>query len=64
MDTETYCTTLSALDPAQAIRAIQQAYLQLAALTANVDCQPYDNAPAMADLAACLRAAGHMGFAS
>lgn len=64
MHTETACLSLDALDRVQAIRAIQQAYLQLAALTANVDCQPYDNAPAMADLAACLRAAGHMGFAS
>lgn len=62
MHTETYCTALPDLDPVPAVRAIHQAYLQLAALTNNVDCQHYDNWPAMADLAACLRAAGHVGF--
>lgn len=59
MDTERYCTSLDKLDRVQAIRAIHEAFLQLAALG---DCSPYDNAPAMRSMADCLIAAGHMGF--
>ncbi len=59
MHTEIYCTKLDSLDRVQAVRAIHQAYLQLAALTANVDCECFDNAPALEALTACLAAAGH-----
>jgi hypothetical protein len=62
MHTEAYCTTLPALDPVAAIRAIHQAFLQLSAVAANCDTEPYDNGPALADLAICLKAAGHPGF--
>ncbi len=57
--TELYCKTLSALSPVEAVRAIHAAYLQLTAATAEAN---LDNRPAMAALAACLRAAGHPGF--
>lgn len=60
--TEQVCAHLTELELAQAIRAIHQAHLQLSALTANVDCAPYDNAPALKALADCLRVAGHPGF--
>lgn len=62
MDTERYCCTLDKLDPAEAIRAIHNAWLQLSALNANVDCEHYDNAPALRQLAGALRVAGHPGF--
>lgn len=62
MNTERYCETLDNLDLVKAVRAIQEAYLQIAALTANVDCGDYDNGPALASLAACLIDAGHTGF--
>ena len=62
MHTETYCKTLAALDPVKAIRAIHQAYLQLAALSRSVDCGDYDNRPALDALADCLADAGHPGF--
>lgn len=62
MHTETYCTSLDKLDPVKVIRAIHEAHLLLAALTQNVDCSPYDNAPAMQSLAECLRDAGHVGY--
>ncbi len=58
-DTERYCSTLDRLDRTKAIRAIQQAYLQLAALTAYTETGAYDNRPAMNALLACLRDAGH-----
>ena len=64
MHTELYCETLGRLDPAKAIRAIHQAHLQLAALNQNVDCEHYDNAPALAALFECLKDAGHIGFAA
>jgi len=57
--TEQYCTSLDKLDRVKAIRAIQQAYLQLTALTAYTDTGPYDNKPAMNALLECLRDAGH-----
>lgn len=60
MHTELYCVNLNNLNPVKAIRAIQQAHLQLTAL--NVDCEHYDNAPALAALADCLSQAGHIGF--
>jgi hypothetical protein len=57
--TERYCDTLDRLDRVKAIRAIQQAYLQLAALDAYADCTGYDNEPALNALLECLRDAGH-----
>lgn len=57
--TEMYCETLEKLDRIAAIRAIQEAYLQLSALTTYVDCGHYDNRPAMNALLSCLRQAGH-----
>lgn len=57
--TELYCPTLDRLDRVKAIRAIQQAYLQLAALHAYTDTGSYDNQPAMNALLECLRDAGH-----
>lgn len=62
MHTETYCATLDRLDPVQAVRAIHQAYLQLAAVDQNCDVEPYDSAPALDALKACLAQAGHAGF--
>ena len=62
MHTELYCTTLDELDPVQAIRAIHEAWAQLAAVSPYSITEGFDNAPAMASLAACLRAAGHSGF--
>ena len=62
MTTEDYCPALPALDRVKAIRAIHQAWLQLSALTDNVDCEHFDNAPALQALAACLADAGHPGF--
>lgn len=60
--TETVCPTLDRLQRAEAIRAIHAAHLQLAAINANCDCRPYDNAPALAALAQCMKAAGHPGY--
>lgn len=62
MHTELYCPTLADLDLVKAIRAIHQAHLQLAALWANVDCEYFDNGPALAALAECLSDAGHPDF--
>lgn len=62
MHTETACLSLDALDRVQAIRAIHQAYLQLAATMPAADAEGFDNAPAARALAACLKAAGHIGF--
>ena len=64
MDTERYCTTLENINPTSAIRAIHQAYLQIAALDTNVDCGEFDNAPALKALADVLKDAGHPGFVS
>lgn len=61
MHTELYCLTLDKLDPVQAIRAIQQAHLQLAALLPAASTEGYDNAPALTALHQCLKDAGHMG---
>lgn len=63
MDTERYCTTPDNLDRVKALRAIHQALLQLSAVVRNCDVAPYDCAPALSDLASCLKDAGHMGFA-
>ena len=62
MHTASYCTRLGDLDPAQAVNAIHAAFLQLSALSREVDCGHYDNAPVLAALAACLKQAGHPGF--
>lgn len=64
MHTELYCQTLKNLDPAKAIRAIQQAYLQLDALAPAAGEAGYDNAPALSALRQCLRDAGHVGFSA
>lgn len=62
MHTETACLSLDALDQVQAIRAIHQAYLQLAATTPAASAEGFDNVPAARALVACLKAAGHIGF--
>lgn len=62
MHTEEFCKSLDALDLETAIRAVHQALLQLTALDNNVDCDCYDNAPAIAALEACMKTAGHIGF--
>ena len=62
MHTERYCTRLPALDPVQAIRAIHEAYLQLAATAGAASTEGFDNVPACQSLVACLKAAGHMGY--
>lgn len=62
MDTERYCKTLDNLNRMQAVRAIHEALLQLQALTANVDCEHFDNNHAIQSLAECLKTAGHTGF--
>lgn len=62
LHTELYCPTLDQLDRTKAIRAIHQAWLQLTALTNNVDCEDYDNLPAIKALGDCLRDAGHPAF--
>lgn len=64
MDTERYCETLEKVDRRDAIRAIHQAWLQLSALNNNVDCEHFDNEPALSALAEVLRVAGHPGFAA
>jgi hypothetical protein len=58
MDTERYCTKLWKLERVDAIRAIQQAYLQLAHIQ-QYGCEGTDNKPAMNALLKCLRQAGH-----
>lgn len=62
MQTETYCTALDNLDRVKAVRAIHQAYLQLAALMPAATAEGYDNAPAARALVECLQDAGHIGF--
>lgn len=62
MHTERYCDTLDKLDPVAAVRAIHRAWLQLSATDAYAREAGYDNGPAIRDLAACLKAAGHPGF--
>lgn len=59
MHTERYCGSLGALDRVKAIRAIQQAFLQLRALQGFVEDDGFDNAPALAALRQCLADAGH-----
>ena len=62
MHTEQYCKTLESLDPIKAIRAIHEAFLQLAALTSHIDCGSFDNTPSLSSLRECLKEAGHVGF--
>lgn len=65
MHTEQYCTNLELLDPVAAIRAIQQAHLQLAAVNSgNYEPAELDNAPALAALHELLKAVGHTGHAT
>lgn len=60
--TETVCTSLDNLSPVDAIRAIHFAHLQLSAINRECDCGNYDNAPLLAALVQCLKAAGHPGY--
>lgn len=60
MHTEIYCETMAEADPAKMVRAIHAAWIQLGAVNRGVEC--LDNGPAMAQLAECLRDAGHVGF--
>lgn len=62
MDTERYCPSLDDVGRVIMIRAIHEAYLQLTALNENVDCEHYNNDPAIKSLVAILRKAGHPGF--
>lgn len=62
MTTHEFCRSLDMLERKPAINAIHEAWLQLTALTDNVDCEDYDNKPAIASLEACLSVAGHVGF--
>lgn len=64
MHTELYCLSLDELDPKKAIRSIHAAWLQLHAIGQQVEVggTTYDNAPALASLAACLAQAGYPGF--
>lgn len=64
METERYCDNLETLLLEDFVRAIHQAWLQLNSLNENVDCEHYDNGPAIDALADCLEQAGHIGFAS
>lgn len=60
--TEKVCTSLEALEPAKAIRAIHRALLQLeAGEKLGFDC--LDNSDAIAALRECMRDAGHIGYA-
>lgn len=59
MYTEAHCATLQDLEPAAAVRAIHEAYLQLRATASNCDVAPYDAGPALSSLKACLAQAGH-----
>lgn len=64
MHSEIYCTNLDNLDKVKAIRAVQEAYLQLSAMGnyAEVDGVMYDNTPALGALLDVLKDAGHIGF--
>lgn len=55
METERYCDNPEALLLENFVRAIHQAWLQLSSLDENVDCEPYDNGPAIDALADCLK---------
>lgn len=61
MHTDIYCLKLADLDRVKAVRAIHQAWLQLRAHD-KIDHEPFDNEPALAALADCLKDAGHPGF--
>lgn len=59
--TETVCETLPELDRVKAIRAIHRALFQFeAGEKLGFDC--LDNSDAIAELRACLRDAGHVGY--
>jgi hypothetical protein len=59
--TEKVCTSLEALDPAKAIRAIHRALLQIeAGEKLGFDC--LDNADTIDALRACMIDAGHLGY--
>ena len=60
MHTELYCDSLESLDRVAAIRAIHEAFMQLAAAQDGLEC--LDHGPALESLAACMRTAGHVAF--
>ena len=64
MHTDLYCDSLDSLDRATAVRAIHEAWLQLAAIghRAEIGGTTFDNVPALHALANCLHEAGHIGF--
>lgn len=62
MDTERYCKTLDKLDKTKAIRAIQEAYLQLKSLDTWENKIHWNNQPTIKALEDCLKDAGHIGF--
>lgn len=64
MHTEIYCENLDKVNRVKAIRAIQQAYLQLRAIgeRVEVDGIVFDNSPVIATLGEVLADAGHIGF--
>lgn len=64
MHSEIYCTNLDNIDKVKAIRAVQEAFLQLSAIgeRVEVDGMEYDNAPALEALREVLIDAGHIGF--
>lgn len=65
MHTEIFCNNLDKLDKVKAIRAVHQAYLQLAAIDAIVESDEnimFANGPVIARLAEVLADAGHPAF--
>lgn len=48
METKRYCDNLEALLLEDFVRAIHQAWLELSRRDENVDCEHYDNGPAIA----------------
>lgn len=62
MYTDLYAKRHPEMDTAKAINAIHEAWLQLSATHELARSEGYDNAPAIASLARCLKDAGHPGF--
>ena len=62
MNTEDYCQTPEMMCPVMAVRAVHEAYLQLAAIQKEGCAPQFDNRPAMRSCAEVLRDAGHPGF--
>lgn len=64
LHSEKYCRKIDNIDKVKAIRAVQEAFLQLSAIgeRVEVDGMEYDNAPALEALREVLIDAGHIGF--